>query len=424
MSECDLLKLIATSSDQETSRETFLQKYGSSSWVAPASEEWYYSKTKRPVDTFSTLKTVFLHPFLEHIRIRSTPEDPSYGRYALPFSPLEQSIRNDPKYTCWDERIFLKNRGDGVSEPVETKTSEWIWYQVWWDEQASKRAGLEVDFLYCHGLGEYGGTFAKHARKFLDAGYRVILLDLPSHGRSTGFHAHITKFDSLAHAVHIVLADTTKRDLAAGRTQRRVVVGGQSLGGFTTVLYGLLYHSNPRKSRPKVEGLTLANLIGLIPVCPMLAISPDSRPIFLVELLARMIDFFAGRLALADANKGKNTRDHWAEEQFKADPQCYPGNLRVSTGLGILTAVDYVDQNMSELLPPFRVLHGGGDRVTNPKGSIKLFQSAKSTKKSIKIYPLIEHIILRIGRDEEDDQPRQQALNDMIEWINQIKDNP
>jgi acylglycerol lipase len=48
--------------------------------------------------------------------------------------------------------------------------------------------------------------------------------------------------------------------------------------------------------RPKISG-------GLF-LCPMLAISPDTRPPYLVELLARGISRFAGSLPLAAANKG------------------------------------------------------------------------------------------------------------------------
>ncbi|KAI9619615.1 hypothetical protein KEM48_006227, partial [Puccinia striiformis f. sp. tritici PST-130] len=249
---------------------------------------------------------------------------------------------------------------------------------VWWDEEASKRTGVELDLLFCHGICEYGGAFAKNAKKFLDAG----------HGRSTGFHAHLTNLDCLAHTVHMVLGDVIKRDSVAGLAQRPVIVVGQSMGGFATVLY---------------------------------AIAPDSRPAYLVELFARMVCGFAGRLALANANKGKNTPDSWFEAQFKLDPQSYTGDLRISTGLNILSALDFTNEHLADLIVPFQIMHGGSDRVTNPRGSIALYEQSKSTQKSIKIYPFVEHIMMRIGRDEEDDLPRQKILNDIIQWIDEIR---
>jgi len=416
--------LIPAAPEQQAAREAFVQKYGTSVWPIPAQEEWYWKQTKRPVDLLPIWKYVFLNPLLEYLGLASI-DDPTYGRYSLPFSPREKDIRDDKKITCWDARVFLEDRADGlVAEPVEYKTSKWIWYQVWWDEEASKRTGAELDLLYCHGISEYGGNFAKNARKFLDAGYRLIVPDFPSHGRSTGFHVHLTNLDCLAHAVHVVLADVTKRDSAAGVAQRPVIVAGQSMGGFTTVSYGLLYHSPTVKSRPVLTGLPQPKLLGLIPLCPMIAIAPDSRPAYPVELFARLICCFAGRFPLAPAYKGNNTPDTWFEDQFKLDPQGYTGNLRIATGLNVLSALDWINQHLADLVVPFQIMHGGCDRVTNPNGSINLYEHSKSTQKSIKIYPFVEHVMLRLGRDDEDDLPRQRILDDMVAWIEQIRADP
>lgn len=420
----DVAMLIPAPHEQQAAREAFIAKYGNLPWPFPKHEEWYWKHTPRPVDTLPLFTSLFLNPFLEHVGLRSN-DDPTFGRYTLPFSPSEKSIREDKKYTCWDGRIFLKDRGHGLpAEPVESQTSQWIWYQVWWDEEASKRTGVELDMLYCHGICEYGGNFSKSARKFLDAGYRLIVPDFPSHGRSTGFHVYLTDLDCMAHTVHVVLADVIKRDSAAGVAQRPVVVAGQSMGGFTTVLYGLLYHSPTVKSRPILTGLPQPKLLGLIPLCPMLAIAPDSRPAYLVELFARAVCRFAGRMPLANANKGKNTPDLQFEQQFLFDPQCYTGNLRAATGLSILSALDFTTAHLADLAVPFQVMHGGSDRVTNPRASIALYNESRSAKKSLKIYPLVEHIMLRVGRDEEDDLPRQKMMTEMIEFIDELRATP
>ncbi len=51
-------------------------------------------------------------------------------------------------------------------------------------------------------------------------------------------------------------------------------------------------------------------------LCPMLAISPESRPAYAVELAARALASIAGPLPFASANKGKNSEDPSVEEQF------------------------------------------------------------------------------------------------------------
>jgi acylglycerol lipase len=48
----------------------------------------------------------------------------------------------------------------------------------------------------------------------------------------------------------------------------------------------------------------------------MLAISPESRPAYAVELAARALASIAGPLPFASANKGKNSEDPSVEEQF------------------------------------------------------------------------------------------------------------
>ena len=80
-------------------------------------------------------------------------------------------------------------------------------------------------------------------------------------------------------------------------------------------------------------------------------------------------------------------------------------------------------------------MHGLADRVTNPAGSKLLIERASSTHKEIQLYEGVswgfvtvdlraltigsqyEHVMLRTGRDEEDDQKRQRILSDMVQWL-------
>lgn len=51
-------------------------------------------------------------------------------------------------------------------------------------------------------------------------------------------------------------------------------------------------------------------------LCPMLVIAADTRPAYIIELIARGISKVAGSFPLAAANKGKNSEDPRLEEQF------------------------------------------------------------------------------------------------------------
>ena len=159
----------------------------------------------------------------------------------------------------------------------------------------------------------------------------------------------------------------------------------------------------------------------------MLAISPTSRPSYLVELVGRALASVAGPLPLASANKGKNSEDPEVEEVFNRDPQTYHGKLRIATGLAILqvrlslpprpslsrralstrTHSDAHEAHLADsrsgpsrsqgilalsaaqahLRVPFLVCHGTGDRVTSHHGSEDLHRLAESADKELKLFP-------------------------------------
>lgn len=172
----------------------------------------------------------------------------------------------------------------------------------------------------------------------------------------------------------------------------------------------------------------------------MLGIVEGSRPSYAIELVARGIASFAGALPLAGGHKGKTSEDLMNEQMFLRDPQTYHGKLRVSTGLAILQALVHITPLLPNLSLPFTIHHGmdstrhtqantsklltsslwiagTGDRVTNYTGSQKLLEQASSTDKQLKLYEGYEHILLRKGKDEEDDKRRQHVLGDVLEWL-------
>lgn len=194
----------------------------------------------------------------------------------------------------------------------------------------------------------------------------------------------LSRYSLAADAVYEVIKDVAVqdyelvRDTASGSvTQapaRKVFVAGQSLGGFTAALTCLCVArssscclgchttqsgtdaraglSPPRKygtshdtslpsstsspSPSRADASFRPTITGGLFLCPMLAISPTSRPSYLVELVGRALASVAGPLPLASANKGKNSEDPEVEQVFNRDPQTYHGKLRIATGLAIL----------------------------------------------------------------------------------------
>ncbi|KAM0746342.1 lysophospholipase [Meredithblackwellia eburnea MCA 4105] len=364
-------------------------------WTPPAGQEEYYS-TPCPSDLQWSVPQLLV-PLL------GQPSDSTYGRSKLPRSPDELAIRKEHKTT------------DGLVSLDGGKGKEFISYQVWEPKEGVKQKGASL--VCIHGINDYGGKFSCHVKIFLDAGYRVIAPDLPSHGRSSGIHCYLPDLDRLA--VYLVLQDVVKNDSASGQTleqRHKLYISGQSLGGFVAVLTCLKYGA-PNDTDLPVEADFRPVISGGLFLCPMLAISPETRPHYSIELVARGISAFAGSLPLAAANKGKNSEDPTVEEQFNKDPQTYHGKLRVGTGLAILKGLTEVDALMGNLRVPFSLHHGTGDRVTSYHGSEKLYKEASSTDKKLHLYDGYEHILLRVGQNEQDDQRRQNVLRDMLAWL-------
>jgi alpha-beta hydrolase superfamily lysophospholipase len=61
------------------------------------------------------------------------------------------------------------------------------------------------EMLIVHGIDDYGGRMSEHVDKVLKEGFRVIAMDLPSFGRSSGRHAYLNDWKELTEAVRCVI---------------------------------------------------------------------------------------------------------------------------------------------------------------------------------------------------------------------------
>lgn len=228
---------------------------------------------------------------------------------------------------------------------------------------------------------------------------------IPQHGHSTGIHCYIPSNDLLVSALKLVLEDVDRKDLAEqrGLFKKRFITGA-SLGAFVILEY-LLAYPPLRPDMPSISGAFL--------MCPLIEVSPSSRPSKTVELIARVIRTFAGRVPMASAQRGKGHDDREfislaetvdsffvprlkrqslnesarVELSFLLNPQAYHGSLRIATGLAIAEGLINLAPRASELSLPIKVIHGANDRVTSPQGSKEFFGRAQSKDLQVEIWP-------------------------------------
>ncbi|CAG8566393.1 9296_t:CDS:2 [Paraglomus brasilianum] len=315
----------------------------------------------------------------------SSSPDLTYGRASLPYSKYELAFRSAP-YHHTEHIVPFPTR------PTYPNADHFIYYQIWSLLNVKQR---NVDVMFVHGLGGYGGHFSQHIDSVLREGFRVIALDLPSFGRSSGKHAYINDWKELTEAVRCVIDHLKKENENYTETNlsskeptlssdsrpnpRKLVLCGESLGGFITLCYSILYPST-------IDAIHLFS--------PLVFVSETSRP-----------------------SNSSNMSQMWLQSRH-LDPMTYSGGLRGSTGITLLHGILWLEANLQEVSHAFLVQHGTSDRVCAVEGSQLLYEKARTPIKSKKLvlYDGLEHELLRgEGRDK--------IIEDWVAWLIEIDEN-
>lgn len=85
----------------------------------------------------------------------------------------------------------------------------------------------------------------------MEAGFRVIAIDLPAFGRSTGLHSYCPSMRLNVEAAHAVIRDVAEHD-GEEKVGRKLFMVGNSMGGFTALYYAAIYPpiTPPEKGGP------------------------------------------------------------------------------------------------------------------------------------------------------------------------------
>lgn len=239
-----------------------------------------------------------------------------------------------------------------------------------------------------HGYAEHSGRYQHVGEALAARGYAVETLDLRGHGRSMGGRAAVTTFGRF-------LADL-RRFLSRVRARhpgKPLFLLGHSMGGTIVTLFAVV-------DQPAVRGIVLSGP-GLVGRGGSWRIT---APIF------STLGAIFPNLPLSQLKATTVSRDPAVVEAYDTDPLVYRGKMRAGMLRAFIRALKRIQADMDAISVPLLLLHGTADELTNPDGSSELYERARSTDKTLKLYNGLAHEVLN-------EPEKGQIIAEVIAWL-------
>ena len=270
-----------------------------------------------------------------------------------------------------------------LQSTIQTRDGLTLARHTWLPDGASRAAVLLV-----HGYAEHAGRYDRLA-SFLNArDLAVYGYDMRGHGRSGGRRAFVERFDA-----HLDDLDAVLQSVHAEDPQRPLVLFGHSMGGAVVTLFAL-------EHRPDVAGLALSS--------PALRV--NNSPV--LEWLAPFIGRWLPHLPTIELDRSLLSRDPAIVAEAERDLLNYHGRMPARTASELLQATQRIRARMHELELPVLLIHGTADELTDPQGSIDLYERATSKDKTLALFPELYHETFN-----EPEQARVRA--ELADWLDE-----
>ncbi|GAC94135.1 lysophospholipase [Pseudozyma hubeiensis SY62] len=362
-----------------------------------------------------TIWEVWGEPLAEGLGLYE-PKDRSYGRCDIPFSAMEKRLYEKDDVEVTFHKVMLENGKD------------WVWYQVWQDPVAIRDTGRVADMIFVHGTGVHSGTLASQCRRYLDAGFRCIVPDLPSHGYSSGLHVYQSKMAGYCAGLHSVLHDVAKRDQKASLfpdteptklERRKTFMLGLSFGGLVAFSYALQYPASYRYDETDPTEIPIDGLVG---VGPMVAYNPKYVVIhWLLRTLfiSLLFIFRLGRLEVMVPHKKVVDKDPKVYDSLiMQDPRSHQGSFRIGHLWCIEMAMLELRSRQASIRHPIYIQMGGQDKVADNEVALNWIRSTSSNDRKYEVYPICQHVIYKKAKIQHDDLAgRITVIADNVAWM-------
>nr|XP_022302770.1 monoglyceride lipase-like isoform X3 [Crassostrea virginica] len=229
----------------------------------------------------------------------------------------------------------------------------WVkrWSELNENTDVTSRKGL---LFISHGLGEHSGCYEEFASFLSSHGFIVFSHDHVGHGESHGIHNHVESFKEYTQPI-FDHCDVMKRE----HPNLPLFLFGHSMVFF------------------------LKHVVAII--CP--------------------------QRALHHVDPNEVTRDPIQVRKIQGDP-LFHTPLKARWGKAWHDAACQILQNLKSVSWPFFAIHGDADEISDVKFSQKMFNTASSQDKEIKIYPGFLHAPLF-----ESEEDRNSVYNDIKLWL-------
>ncbi len=244
--------------------------------------------------------------------------------------------------------------------------------------------------LLLHGYAEHSGRHEWVMARLAEAGLAVYAPDLRGHGRSARPGA-LADLDSLEAAIGDIAG--LRQEARRAWPEAPLFVLGFSMGGMLALLFALRHP----------EGLA-----GVVTSGAAVEIPAYISPLLL--RLSGLMNRLLPLLPVQDFDFRLVSRDPEVIRAMERDPLYYKGRLRARTGYQQLLGIREVTSGLPSLRLPLLLLHGGEDRIISPASSERIFRSAGSPDKTLKVWPGLRHEILN-------EPEKQEVLAVLLDWL-------
>ncbi|MGH2543579.1 MAG: serine aminopeptidase domain-containing protein, partial [Ardenticatenaceae bacterium] len=168
-----------------------------------------------------------------------------------------------------------------------------------------------------------------------------------------------------------------------------------SMGGLIATRYAL-------RHQEQLDALVLSGVA--------LQVGDDVSP--LLKRVGGLIAQVVPMLPVRPPAKNVLSRDPRVEERFRADPLCYQGYMKARMGHELMKAAEDASARLEQLSLPVLIMHGTVDGLTNPEGSKRLYERARSEDKTLKLWQDNYHEIFN-------DLDQKDVIAFMLDWLDE-----